>query len=364
MKHAFEIGQQIEAAIVAISGDTIFLNLNLKSEGVLDATELKKEDGTLSVKEGDVIKAFFVGEIDGEMRFTTKIAGEKADKSMLENAWKNAIPVEGHVEKEIKGGFEVKIGSSRAFCPYSQMGGRNKGEPSEFVGKHLTFLIQEYKEDGKNLLVSNRAILEIEHKKEVGKLENSLKVGMTVKATVISLQTFGAFVSIQGFQALLPISEISRTRVTDIEKELSVGQELTVKIINADWAHERVSVSLKALIADPWDTVQEKYIVGKKYEGTIIRIAQFGLFVQLEPGLDGLVHISEMTDIDRNTNLAKLFKTGTKMSVIIKEVNRSEKRIALTPTSSQEQDLSAAKYMADHNDDDDGYNPFAALLKR
>ena len=119
-------GQQITTVIAAISGDTVFLDLSAKSEGVLDANELKDKDGKLKVKEGDKINAFFVGLTNGEMTFTTKIAGEKADNSMLENAYKNQIPVEGNVEKEIKGGFEVKIGQTRAFCPYSQMGFRQK----------------------------------------------------------------------------------------------------------------------------------------------------------------------------------------------------------------------------------------------
>ena len=156
-------GQEITTVIAAISGDTVFLDLSAKSEGVLDANELKDKDGNLTVKEGDSIKAFFTGLKNGEMTFTTRISGEKADNSMLENAFKNHIPVEGSVEKEIKGGFEVKIGNARAFCPYSQMGFRQKAEPADFLGKHLTFMIMEYKDGGKNLLVSNRKIMELEH---------------------------------------------------------------------------------------------------------------------------------------------------------------------------------------------------------
>ena len=121
-----EIGQQIETEIVAIGNDTIFLDLSSKSEGVLSRAELADENGNVSVKEGDKIKVFYLGEKNGEARFTTKISGQNADKSMIENAWTSGIPVEGVVEKEIKGGYEVKIGGARAFCPYSQMGGRKK----------------------------------------------------------------------------------------------------------------------------------------------------------------------------------------------------------------------------------------------
>jgi small subunit ribosomal protein S1 len=359
----FQPGQQIEAAVVAVSGDTVFIDLSLKSEGIIDSAEFRNEDGTLSVKEGDVIKAFFVGESGGEMRFTTKIAGDKADKSMLEKAYTGGIPVEGTVEKEIKGGFEVKIGSARAFCPYSQMGGRQRKEPAEYVGTHASFIIRQYTEDGRNIIVSNRAIHELEHQKELDGLKATLKPGMTVTGTVVSLQKFGAFVSINGFQALLPVSEIARTRVDDISTVLEPGQEVTVKILSTDWEHERMSVSLKALIADPWDTAEDKYRKGAKYEGTISRIAPFGIFVQLEPGLDGLVHISEIEDADRSTNLSKKFKAGTKMTVVIKDIQAALKRIALTPSSTAEQDTSAAQYLAGQ-DNDDGYNPFAALLKK
>lgn len=130
-----EIGQEIETKIVAVTDDCVFLDLNTKSEGVLDIADVTDANGKVTVKEGDTIKVYFLGDQRGEMRFTTKIAGDKADKTLLENAWKNGIPVEGHVEKEIKGGFEVKIGDSRAFCPYSQMGFKQKQEDRSLSAK-------------------------------------------------------------------------------------------------------------------------------------------------------------------------------------------------------------------------------------
>src|SRR5574344_3088035 len=363
MKHLFEPGQQIESKIVAISNDTIFIDLGLKSEGVIDKKELSDENGKVKVNVGDSIKAFFLDGMNDELHFTTKLSGGKADNSILESAYKNGIPVEGHVEKEIKGGYEVMIGSSRAFCPYSQMGYKQKGEAAAFTGKHLTFRIMEYKNDGRDLLVSNRVIMEDEHAKEMVALQEKLNVGTVVTGKVKSLQSYGAFVDIDGFQALLPVSEIGLTRVNDISTALKVDQEIKAKIIKADWKNERVSLSMKALIADPWETAAERYIKGKKYDGSISRIAPFGVFVNLEPGIDGLVHISEMEGIDANSNLTKLFKIGQKMTVAVKDVNTEEKRISLMPTTTIEQDETTAKYMAGQ-DDDDGYNPFAALLKK
>ena len=369
----FEIGQEIETSIVAITDDCIFLDLNAKSEGILEKSELTDENGIVKQngKElfvGDKIKVFYLGNIKGEMRFTTKIAGEKADKSMLENAWKNEIPVEGKVEKEIKGGFEIKIGNSRAFCPYSQMGFKEKEEASFYIGKVLTFKIQEFKEDGKNILVSNKLVAQEVFQGKIKSLQESIKEGLSVKVKVISLQKFGAFVNFvgdeSGFKALLPISEISRSRVDDIETVLSVGQELTVSVLKADWKNEKVSVSLKSLLENPWDNVAKKYPVDSKHDGKISRIADFGVFVQLEEGVDGLVHITDL-DTDRNTNLRKVYKVGDKMSVVINSVDADNERISLRPASSIEQDKTTAKYL-DNQDDSAGetYNPFAALLKK
>ncbi|WP_257225360.1 30S ribosomal protein S1 [Treponema parvum] len=357
-------GQEISTAVAAISGDTVFLDLNAKSEGILDAAELKDKEGNLTVKEGDVIKVFYIGLKDGEMQFTTKIAGDKADNSLLENAYKNGIPVEGYVEKEINGGFEVKIGNSRAFCPYSQMGFRQKAEPSEFTGKNLTFMILEFKDGGKNLLVSNRKILEKEHEKKLEDLSQTLKCGMTVTGKVTALHDYGAFVDIDGFQALLPISEISLDRISDINSVLKAGQEIKAEIIKTDWKNERISLSIKSLLADPWEDAAKKYPAESKHEGVISRIADFGLFVNLEPGIDGLIHISALENVERNSNLKKLYKTGTKMSVSVKSVDTVNRRIALLPTTSTEQDKTAAKYMDSQSSDGESYNPFAALLKK
>ena len=364
MQGRLEIGQQIETEIVAVTDTTIFLDLNAKSEGVLDRAELADENGEVSVKEGDKIKVYFTGEVHGEMRFTTKISGGKADLSMLENAYQNHIPVEGHVEKEIKGGFEVKLGGSRAFCPYSQMGFKKKEEPSYYVGKHLSFIITEFKNDGKDILVSNRLIGEREHEAGLEKLAGEIKEGSIVDAVVESIEKFGAFVNIQGFRALLPISEMSLDRVSDAGEVVKAGEEIKVKVIHTDWKNERVSVSLKALMADPWENVEKKFSTGAKIDGEISRIADFGLFVNLDKGIDGLVHISELEDVSSNTNLRKVYKIGQKMSVVIEKIDVAQKRISLVPATSKEQDETAQKYLSSQDDDGETYNPFAALLKK
>ena len=307
-------GQLVETTIVSITKDCVFLQLSGKSEGVLERAELADQDGNLSVKEGDPIKVYFLDAKNGEMRFTTKISGDKAGSAVLESAFKNKIPVEGLVEKEIKGGYNIKIGESRAFCPYSQMGLKRTEDSAAWVGKHLTFRIQEYKENGRNILVSNRVIEEAAHAEKIEELKKSLVEGMTIKGTVASIQDYGAFVDIGGVQALLPVSEISRTRVEDIRAVLSPGQEIEAAILRLDWKNDRISLSMKSLQADPWAAAVAKYPKDSKHTGTIVRVTDFGAFVSLESGIDGLVHVSELRNDSKYGNAGVTLKVGQTMS--------------------------------------------------
>jgi small subunit ribosomal protein S1 len=362
-----EPGQEVETAIVSISNDSIFLQLGGKSEGVLDRAELTDKDGNLTVKEGDLIKAFYLRSEHGEPRFTTKISGGSASLDLLESAFRNGIPVEGVVEKEIKGGFEIRIGETRAFCPHSQMGGRKTENAQTPLGQHLVFKILEYAERGRKILVSNRAILEEERRKKMESLKQSLREGMTVKGTVTSIQDFGAFVDVQGFQALLPVSEIARERVQDVHTALSEGQEIEASIIKIDWKTERMTLSLKALLADPWQTARERYPKDSKHKGKVVRVAAFGAFVSLEPGLDGLVHESELRgDVKYGgARQAQALKVGDELTVIVKDVDAGNRRISLKPASSIEEDETAKAYLKDSGGGgSDTYNPFAALLKK
>ncbi len=357
-------GQEIEAEIVSVTDNCIFLQLNGKSEGQLDVEEFMDKDGNITVSEGDKVKAYFLNSKNGEIHFTTRISGEKAGDALLQSAFEGEIPVEGTVEKEIKGGFEVKIGESRAFCPYSQMGMKRVENAREYIGKHLTFKILEYKEKGRNILVSNRAILEKERREKVEALKKTLKEGMTVTGVVKSLRDFGAFIDLDGVQALLPVSEISRSRVKDIEEVLSIGQKIEAVILKLDWAAERISVSMKKLLADPWDSAEGKYKEGSQHTGEVVRLTNFGAFVSLEPGLDGLIHISDLENDSRDypERKQKKLKVGERITVEINSVDAVKKRISLKPADDTQEKENFSDYM-DSDSDSEGYNPFAALLK-
>jgi small subunit ribosomal protein S1 len=323
-------GEQITAKVLHVSGEWVFLDVGRKGEGVLDRKELTDPEGKLVVSPGDTITAWFIGGERGELRFTTKIGGiGAADRSLIEDAWRSGIPVEGTVEKEVKGGFEVRIGSNRAFAPYSQMSLRRVSDSSEFIGKKLKFMISEYAEGGRNLIVSHRAILEEEAQREKELLKESLKVGMIMNGTVTSIQKFGAFVRAGGIEGLLPVSEIGWKRVKDVSEVLSVGDEISVVLKSIDWEKDKFSFSLKDTLPDPWDTMLQNLPVGSIRTGNVSRLAQFGAFVTIADGVDGLIHISKLGKGKRINHPREVLKEGELVEVIVEGIDRENKRISL-----------------------------------
>lgn len=356
-------GQQIETEIVSIGKDCVFLQLSGKSEGILDKSEVVDKEGVLTVEEGDSISVYFLQAKNGEMLFTTRIGSDKAGPSMLETAYQNRIPIEGIVEKEIKGGYEIKIGSARAFCPYSQMGLKRTEDAAEQIGKKISFRITEYKNNGRNILVSSRVLQEEQQKANVEKLKERLKEGQTITGTVASIQDYGAFVDIGGFQALLPISEIGRTRVEDINSVLTEGQEIKAEILKIDWNTERISLSTRALLPDPWVDANNRFPKNSRHEGSVVRVTDFGAFVSLEPGLDGLVHISELKGDGTQENPREKLTVGQKIKVQIIDIDAERQRISLRPAAAADLEADTKKYL-DTAEDTETYNPFAALLSK
>lgn len=361
-------GEQIKAKVLHVSGEWVFLDIGQKGEGVLALSELKDPEGNMVVTPGEMITAWFTGGERGEMRFTTKIGGiGAADRSLLEDAFNAGIPVEGTVEKEVKGGFEVKIGSNRAFCPFSQMSLRRVSDSSIFIGKKLQFIISEYAEGGRNLIVSHRAILEEEAAREKDLLKESLIVGAIMNATVTSLQKFGAFVRAGAIEGLLPISEISWKRVNDVAELLSVGDEISVVLKSIDWENNKFSFSLKDTLADPWEAMLERLPIGSSHAGTVSRLAQFGAFVTLADGVDGLLHISKIGNGKRINHPREVLKEGEVVEVLIEGIDRENKRISLAlaetvrAAAEAEADITAFRQQA--AEVPTGMGTFADLLK-
>lgn len=357
-------GEWMQTRVLSISKDTVFLELDGKNEGQLARDEVTGKDGELTVSVGDTIKAFLLKSDGGERVFTTRISGETAGADLLEQAFREEVTVEGLVEREIKGGYEVKLGEFRAFCPYSQMGDRRAETPAEYIGKRLPFRIQEFKDDGRRIVVSNRVFHEEARQETLVKLKATLKEGQTVRGTVKSVHDYGAFVDLDGVQALLPISEYDRARVEDLRAVLSPGDEIEARILRLDWANDKLTLSRKSLQADPWAEAASKFPEGTKVSGKVVRTAAFGAFVALVPGIDGLVHVSEFRNDGKYAGGNEVpVKVGQTLAVQVLSVDPANRRIALKPATSKEEDETAAKYTSGSSDGDT-YNPFAALLKK
>lgn len=358
----FQPGDQLDTKVVSIADDCIFLEIGGKSEGQLDALELTDDSGNISVSAGDSISVYFLKKEHGNHIFTTKLKGDTAGHRVLERAFEAGIPVEGIVRQEIKGGFEVGLGDIRAFCPHSQMG--LPGESSEPVepGSRLSFRIIEFNEDGRNILVSNRVIREQEHQQKKEALRNRLKEGMDLSGIITKVQEFGAFVDIDGFSALLPISEVTRGRLDDIHSELEPGQEVTARIIALDWDRDRITLSMKALLANPWENAEQTYPEDSRHMGRVAKLTPYGAFVTLEPGLDGLIHISQLESDKQDPVSGKVLKKGMELSVQVISIDTRQQRIALKPAGKRMDDAARSKYM-EENDTEETYNPFAALMK-
>ena len=324
-----EPGKKIEATILQIGSEWSFLDVGQKGEGVLATAELLNADGEPQYVVGDNISAYFLSRAGGELRFTTKIGGGGSGTEQLENAYQSGIPVEGTIEKEIKGGFEIKLaGNVRAFCPFSQTGLRQV-EPADLIGQGLSFKITQFSERGRNIVVSHRVILDEEREQLRVGLRDTLKEGMVVKGTVTNIRDFGAFLDIGGIEGLLPISEVSYGRVENLNELLSVGQELEVAVKRIDWDNNKFSFSLRSTQVDPWNKVGSIYQVGGQYPGKVCRLAQFGAFVTLEDGVDGLLHISKLGQGQRIRHPQDVLNVGQELKVVIEKIDQEEKRISL-----------------------------------
>lgn len=322
-----EPGQKVKAEIVRITKDWVFLDLGGKSEGALALSELLDEEGNPTVKEGDTVEVYFLAVERNEKIFTTKISGSAA-AAHLEEAFRSGIPVDGTISKEIKGGFDVKIGKVRAFCPFSQIGLRRVADTEQFVGQQLPFQIVEFKENGRNIIVSHRKILEEQRAEQKEALKESLTIGDMIAGIITSVREFGAFVDVGGVEGLIPISEISWGRTTDIHAVLEEGQKVEVAVKKLDWDKDRYSFSLRDSLPDPWDncTLQE----GTTMTGTVVRLADFGAFVTLVDGIDGLIHISKLGGGRRINHPREVVLDGQSVEVRIDSIDLENRRISLS----------------------------------
>jgi small subunit ribosomal protein S1 len=325
----FEQGQTIEGTIVAFGPEVAFVSVGGKSEAQIDLAELKDDDGDIEVSIGDRIQAVVVSTSGGVM-LSRKGVRNAATLRELENAFQAGLAVDGKVESAIKGGYEVRIARARAFCPLSQIDIVRSADPALHVGKTYTFRIIEYKDGGKSIVVSRRKQLEDEQQASAAAVRKSIVPGAVLPGRVASVLEFGAFVDLGGgIQGLLHVSEMSWSRAITPGAVVAPGDQVTVKVLRVDDGTGKISLGLKQLQDDPWSTVGTTYEVGQVRSGRVTRVAEFGAFVELEPGIEGLAHASTFPPTGRPRGWAESAPVDTTAAFEILSVDLAQKRIGV-----------------------------------
>ena len=334
------VGEVVRGRVIAVGATSAFVAVGGKAEGAIDVNEFRDPDtGEVRLAEGDEIEATVVddGTRSGSI-VLKRVAGRGGHlPGELEQAFVNGIPVEGVVTGENKGGFDVQLGSVRAFCPGSQID-RRRAEGAQYVGQRLRFRITKLDPRGRNVVVSRRQLLEDEAAVQAAATLATLREGAIVGGTVTSLRDFGAFVDLGGIEGLIHVSELGHARVTNPADVLAVGQRVEAQVVKLAPASGgkpgRVGLSLRALAPDPWSRVRERYPVGTTVRGVVRRLEQFGAFVELEPGIDGLVHVSRIVLDRRIAHPRQAVSIGDDVEVTVVEVDPAKRRIGLSMVES------------------------------
>jgi len=333
IKDDIEFGEKVRGKIIAIGKDTIFLDVGSKVDAVADRNEFEDGEGNLPLTVGDEIELFVVALSEHEIRLSKAISGV-GGLAILKEAFANAVPVEGRVSATCKGGFQVDMLQRRAFCPISQMDVAYVETPDDYVGQTFEFLITQFEEKGRNIVISRRKLLEKAIEKEKKAFFSTLNAGDILEGRVTKLMPYGIFVAlIPGVEGMVHISELSWSRVETAESVVQVNDTVSVKVLDISAGgrnQKKISLSMKQVEGDPWDSVMEKFHPGDKVSGKVSRCMNFGAFVEIAPGIEGLVHISEMSYVKRVVNPEDVVTPGETVSVLIKELDPKHRRISLS----------------------------------
>ncbi|KGP64451.1 30S ribosomal protein S1 [Legionella norrlandica] len=327
----FYPGAIITAKVIDIDDDFVTLNAGLKSEGIVAVEEFYDKNGELEVKVGDTVEVALDSVEDGHGE--TLLSREKAKRQeawrKLSKCHENNETVTGLISGKVKGGFTVEIGSIRAFLPGSLVDVRPVRDPSYLEGKELEFKVIKMDLKRNNIVVSRRAVVEEESSADRQALLESLHDGQELHGIVKNLTDYGAFIDLGGIDGLLHITDISWKRVKHPSEVLSVGQDVKVKVLSFDSERNRVSLGMKQLGNDPWVDLVERYPIGKKLQGKVTNITDYGCFVEIEEGVEGLVHMSEMDWTNKNVHPSKVVSLGDVVDVMVLEIDEERRRISL-----------------------------------
>ena len=334
-------GERVEGKVLAVGEETVFLDLGGGLEGILDTAEVRDLDGAVTVAVGEPLVAVVTGRDPGSRAFLLRRRGSGRPGEVgpeLRQAKEAGLPVEGIVKGMVKGGFEVEISGQRAFCPVSQIDARPVSEPEALVGRRLAFLVTRVEEGGRgrvaNVVVSRRDLLEREARERAEAVRATLAPGAVMRGKVTSIATYGAFVDLGGLEGMIHVSELGHARVASVEDVLAVGDEVEVQVLRIEPPREgrrgeRIALSIKALQRDPWKDAALRFPVGSEHPGRVMRLESFGAFVQVAPGLEGLVHVSELGEGRRIAHAREALQLGEDLVVRVSDVDETRRRLSL-----------------------------------
>ena len=325
------VGEVITAEVVAIDGNFVTVNAGLKSESLIDVNEFKNGQGEVEVKVGDFVTVTIesVENGFGETKLSREKAKRAADWVALEEAMENGDILSGVINGKVKGGLTVMINSIRAFLPGSLVDTRPVKDTTPYEGKEIEFKVIKLDKKRNNVVVSRRAVLEATLGEERKALLENLQEGSIIKGIVKNITDYGAFVDLGGIDGLLHITDLAWRRVKHPSEVLEVGQEVEAKVLKFDQEKSRVSLGLKQLGEDPWDGLARRYPQGTRLFGKVTNLTDYGSFVEIEQGIEGLVHVSEMDWTNKNVHPSKVVQLGDEVEVMILDIDEDRRRISL-----------------------------------
>jgi small subunit ribosomal protein S1 len=342
------VGDLVKGTIISIGKDAIFIDIGGKAEGTLDRAQVEDREGKMTVALGDTVEARVAQDAGGVLALRIKVMRGPEAKAELVSAVELGLPVEGLVTEVVKGGLSVDVAGVRGFCPASQIDNRFVEDLATFVGQRLTFRITRYEPGGRgNLVLTRRALLEEEREKLAAKTREHLKVGAVMRGKIVGFKPFGAFVDLGGIEGMLHVSELGFSRVERPEDVLAMGQEVDVSVLKIEPGEkgQRIALSLKALASDPWQDASKKLVEGARVKGKIVRMQPFGVFVEVAPGIEGLVHISELGAGRRINHPREVVSEGQEVEVAVMGVDPERRRVSLSMAASDgatAEDIAAA----------------------
>ena len=334
-------GQKVKGRVVSVADELVFVDIGAKIEGCMEKADFRDAEGNVSVAVGDEVEAYIthMAVAQGEIRLSRSMSG--AGMQAIEDARENGVPVDGRVTEQCKGGYHVEVLGKTAFCPGSQMA---HGTPESLVGQTFQFLVTRVESRGRNIVVSHRALLDRQREQALEALLEEVREGDVVEGTVTRIASFGAFVElVPGVEGMVHLSELSWSRVMKADEVVQPGDTVQAKILRISKEkgrdgneHTRISLSIKEALGNPWDDIENRVpAAGSIVDGKVMRIAPFGAFVEIAPGIEGLVHLSEMSWTHRVVKADEVVKPGDIVRVKIKDINPQNHRVSLSLRDAQ-----------------------------